>query len=998
MTLFAQGLEAQCVPADQYNSQPKIIYRDGFATQACNNKYFNTIRYTPTFEDEECMGGQVVQYVIEYAPFDFRYVQASSSTVPLTVVENIISPTLHTVTITHTVPTNPYTAEDYYAIIDVDFKVKSFGNVSVDFYVEESFDGGPLQNGVVLDVLLPDVLILKDADIFEQGELLSENPNVNTVGSLPWYIKGNMIFDISETLNTNATFPKTIFLESDAKITIPGNISADLRNIDFVVCEDRMWNGIVLEDDATLNMSASHIKDAEYAVLAEDNATLVLTGNTFDQNLNSLHLDANSAGSNVTVSAFANNVFTSTAPLKPRPSGVPSPVKPSKHIFVEGYPTLDLTTSASTRNQFTLAGKGIRSSNTNLIINNADFTVSNSGIEVSGGGNVSAIHDCTFAGSTYGVRVNTHSLSSKGNTFTNVGEGYRLLGVGSRNVLIEGNDINATSKGIFDFFSEGAQYADNTISITNNNPNAVGVDLLFVNNAEVFQNILNLGGIHAGVSLSSSNLNVTRENDFNLLNGAFGTRGVDLMDGVNNQISCNAMLGTSSTYTDSHGIFSEGSGMTDIACNSFSTLETAVGFLGGNNDNNVKGNTFFEHGTALEVGDPDFFQNSFIGQQAHHGNRWIGSAIIDARNHATNAQVINASRFIVDGSDPTFGSQYLPSVIFPQTDWFENDASLPSFLCTNSQYTCDGSPGTGIVPQVPSDTYVNWVGTLAPSGPLTVKEQWVTKNQLSNQIKTFTAATDYTPAINTFLSNTNNAVQGEFADVQNEILTAMGADTDLASATEAITIEIEKYIQTGNTSNLAASEALLSALDSDNTTNANFITTTLAHATTMLNAIALPAGDDVAADYHTAYTILINYLSNDYTLTNREIQNAEGIANKCQAEYGKAVAICRAMLREVKGTIYDNAACSITIPRASENMYTPDEQVAELKFYPNPVQSVITFDKVYESVQIRTMDGKIVRSQSSSTNQMGLEALPRGMYIISARSAGESYTAKMIKN
>lgn len=78
-----------------------------------------------------------------------------------------------------------------------------------------------------------------------------------------------------------------------------------------------------------------------------------------------------------------------------------------------------------------------------------------------------------------------------------------------------------------------------------------------------------------------------------------------------------------------------------------------------------------------------------------------------------------------------------------------------------------------------------------------------------------------------------------------------------------------------------------------------------------------------------------------------------------------------------------------------------DTENATISVYPNPTKNQINFqfpnNQMAESIIILDITGKIMLTQSNSSNQVDVSQLSNGMYIIKANSEGKIFTNKFIK-
>lgn len=71
------------------------------------------------------------------------------------------------------------------------------------------------------------------------------------------------------------------------------------------------------------------------------------------------------------------------------------------------------------------------------------------------------------------------------------------------------------------------------------------------------------------------------------------------------------------------------------------------------------------------------------------------------------------------------------------------------------------------------------------------------------------------------------------------------------------------------------------------------------------------------------------------------------------------------------------------------------------RVFPNPTNAVLNFqlgnDKVIDAITITDLTGKIVIKQAIKSNQVNVESLATGVYIIQGQSGDEKFESKFVK-
>jgi hypothetical protein len=87
--------------------------------------------------------------------------------------------------------------------------------------------------------------------------------------------------------------------------------------------------------------------------------------------------------------------------------------------------------------------------------------------------------------------------------------------------------------------------------------------------------------------------------------------------------------------------------------------------------------------------------------------------------------------------------------------------------------------------------------------------------------------------------------------------------------------------------------------------------------------------------------------------------------------------------------VIDYDGSQIGVPRVNKNSFT---------IYPNPSTSKIFIDGVdVKNIQVLDLMGKVVLTQNTASNELNIESLPAGMYIINALSDKGLVVQKIVK-
>ncbi|MFZ4474912.1 MAG: NosD domain-containing protein [Saprospiraceae bacterium] len=125
-------------------------------------------------------------------------------------------------------------------------------------------------------------------------------------------VNGRFIWDNDAKLN--ACY---LIMNEGAEIVIPAGGDLGLTDCTLEGCE-HMWRGITVEGGGWLRANDNHIYDAQYAIQARANASIIVTDNEFDRNYVGVYVPPGSNNQSQTVNEyfFTGNHFTCTAALK----------------------------------------------------------------------------------------------------------------------------------------------------------------------------------------------------------------------------------------------------------------------------------------------------------------------------------------------------------------------------------------------------------------------------------------------------------------------------------------------------------------------------------------------------------------------------------------------------------------------------------------------------------------------------------------------------------
>ena len=89
------------------------------------------------------------------------------------------------------------------------------------------------------------------------------------------------------------------------------------------------------------------------------------------------------------------------------------------------------------------------------------------------------------------------------------------------------------------------------------------------------------------------------------------------------------------------------------------------------------------------------------------------------------------------------------------------------------------------------------------------------------------------------------------------------------------------------------------------------------------------------------------------------------------------------------------------VVKLGPNLGTATFAASQIKLYPNPTATVLTVESVanlvFDKMIVTDLTGKTVLEQEQSSNQINVEKLSGGMYLLQAYAGEEQYASKFVK-
>ena len=562
-----------------------------------------------------------------------------------------------------------------------------------------------------------EVLAAQDYCISLVGKLLIDNVEPNTA-------LYDLIFEVGELrMNPGAE----IIIGEYANVSISG--ADDGVNTSEIYGCDYMWSGIIIENEASLELQHLLIQDAQHAVKLNDNSTLQVDNNTFSRNfIGVYHLD----DSEISITEYSNT-FDGNAPLLPPYDEFSVPpyqiqARSAAGIFFRSIGSGAQATCffgsdsepASIYRDLPVGISGY--GNANIEIKNSEFTniwstagvdypiegiavgyrgflQSASNIAISGAaGNIQPVFEsCQTA-----VEVDKGAVSITNTQVVNGETGFSVSNVIGRPLDISDNELV--------FFDTGIELTDNddasSFTVSNNvmkkvlaygslayGGNGISIDEELgrtgANYATVQGNTIYLAAGLEGAAIfanESSNLHILDNAPIRLRRSS-NDIGINMVNGIGNLVDGNEIYNLSNAGEPGSrtGLRVENTTKTTYSCNNFYELHTGARFVAGNCSDTDFQNNYFQPPMAYGL----YYEDDLtINAQEWRANRWDGKASFyteyAAYNEITpvNDNEIIAQRYLVHSPSNGF---FPPSIHLPNyggsEPWFvlDNSGSIP--LC-----------------------------------------------------------------------------------------------------------------------------------------------------------------------------------------------------------------------------------------------------------------------------------------------------------------------------
>lgn len=817
--------------------------------------------------------------------------------------------------------------------------------------------------------------------------------------------------EIGNLLHVNAEQSSSIIVQSGHTLTID--------NADFSSCEG-MWQGIIVEDGATLEISNSKISDAINAIEVLDGGTLKIDNVNFSNNFVGILCE----GGIINVNSFDNNTFSAPS-LKNGDQGIAG-------IYLSNVTSADFSGIGniisevengvfSYNSSFDLAGIEF-----NNIFESGSFLPGHGVYARSSGYDEMNIEDCQFSKMKWGIYSDHMNSDITDVNMSSLNYGFH--GLNRSTAYISESDITAENNAVLSddctmlrivennnlavIGLTGQENKSNTVQI-----NSPGYTLALVrDNMQIkADNAKNALFMQSGYFLRAENNYI--DHNYNIGYG-INTSGVDLID-----VDCNGIDGVGGNDRGFFSIDSDGS----VSCNSILGSKTGIEFSGLAADIPVSGNAMTG---SSQVGLRINGGGTAIGEQPHRGNLWNAGSI--AEHLGLNFQ---QSRFFTNSNQPPIYPYNLNIPGGDPSEWFDPSQSwATSFVCPSG---CGEDFPIPLEPEIfyPECIFTDLDIAIADGSFNTPDvDQGTWHNSKKNLYERLTFYCDYQgndSDLTNFMNTTAQGNLGTLASVEFgikglEILenypTASSLSTsiiDLETAKEGL----KQTLQQLNDPSLTSSQ--IQALEQDAESFKGTINSKRNAVDSLSNLLKIQKLQVVSQLFSTNESVLpTNVMEENDKLVNRiylqsyavdttiitpgQLDTLLIIAGQCPQEGGEGVLRARALYSTVvQGSWFSDDYCTNN-PNERKSFNAEESNSEVLVVSPNPTSSSATIRIKNPSSENTTIEvfngvGILVKIYNVEANvnqiKVNLSDLPSGLFYLNLMDEkGRIGNTKLFKN
>ncbi|MFN0187904.1 MAG: T9SS type A sorting domain-containing protein, partial [Bacteroidia bacterium] len=583
----------------------------------------------------------------------------------------------------------------------VRIRYSGFDSLNVYFGPDTLIDSACVTVGVAC--VDPNTIIFLNND--------SSHNYLNTFSNASIYVEGLFTVDVDlELINCK------VFMAAGAQIIISSSISLNIDDSTQIMGCDSMWQGILMEPGATIQvLNGSKINDANRAIQIDDECEVYLRNAEFYNNITGVY-SAPNFGNVYNLGAFSvtGTTFSFSGSFLPNYTGQPSHgVSPFAGIDLTDV-VVSIGESGSDPNHFLNMNFGIKGFRSSMEVANCEFqniySVSGYSTKLMGTaivsvgdvilglpGNLSVLpissNSNTILKCERGVYASYSDLVVSNCKISDVNTGVECTGnILMRRAMVIENIITARKYGIRFYENAGAMsmsafFNSITISGSTTNVSTIGTAISVMEKSnspgtsyDISYNApITLIDANAGIELLSIYKPKVGCNNVLQKIGAgqaVSTVGISLNSCVGAQVTQNLVKGYSTTNTSRIGVNTDQSINSLISCNSVDSTGFGFHFTSSNLNTNFRGNIMRSHFEGLHL-----TNTAVIDTQTFAGNRWYGNygPWFGAVNLNLGFFNLRQSLFIVNPTDSTFS----PGIPANNTFWFQTQLGTSNYTCSN---------------------------------------------------------------------------------------------------------------------------------------------------------------------------------------------------------------------------------------------------------------------------------------------------------------------------
>ena len=551
--------------------------------------------------------------------------------------------------------------------------------ISLDLTVSGSLNSFTLTRDVDINTFAPEMIV--GGPDRANPVLLSNVTNSNGATPLPEtsYSFGSVELDGVLAVDEDYLFQDVDFkLSPSAWIIIQAGHTLTIDQSLLQACGG-LWNSIIVEDGAKLELINSTVKDANTAVTIEDGGQIKLSGSDFIDNQVGIDAIGNVGDGLWDAIQFngspSNFTYTGANPL----------VNATKTVGIRmTKQSALLLTPGFDRSVFSDLNTGLELINSSVLMAGFEFSgILNRAVDISSDSNPNqaAPETVTVLGAFGGLNIDQSEVG--------------IYAKGNLNLTVQGAQISDTKIGVHSLATGVNYLLDNVLTDIETAGLTVGSGTTLPGITKIEGNSIHLDGFdfntpahgQAGIRIFDTPLSNRMSQIVNnsidnasyradgilavearnllisensVLQSVFNIGdGIELQGGVDPVLSCNSVLlspNTAGLTGSLAGILVENTTAPTISCNEVDGLRVGVEFHGMNLGTELSTTEFGEHFRGLQLGLVDANQvamSAQIGPQAHTGNLWRQAAVQNGHQaFFVDPNDINTllSQFIVDGS------------------------------------------------------------------------------------------------------------------------------------------------------------------------------------------------------------------------------------------------------------------------------------------------------------------------------------------------------------